>query len=303
MTGILAEEVARARRREVVRFVAIASIAGVLVGCVIAGVRSHRPNAAEWAAAKANRAQALEECLTAQSAEPESQQGSCDAGSIASWLSPDVRVFDLASSPNTIVWSGLILGLAGWLLGGALIGADWANGTMAMTLTWEPRRSRLLVAKLSAAGLVTFLLSVALLGALVLGLLVVAKTRGLDLIASDFWPNVGIASFRVALASAAAAVAAGAIAFIARSATFAVAAVFVYLVVVEGPVRLGLPGIANWLVVENAIAWTRGTTTRPLGTASGAGLDLAALGVLLFWLALAVGIAWWIFRSRDIASS
>jgi ABC-type transport system involved in multi-copper enzyme maturation permease subunit len=301
VTGILAEEVARARRREVVRFVAVAAIAGVLVGSLIAGVRSHRPTAPEWAAAKANRAQAFQECLAAQAAESAPQQVSCDAGPIASWLSPDVRVFDLASLPNTVVWSGLILGLAGWLLGGALIGADWANGTMAMTLTWEPRRSRLLAAKLCAAGLVTFLLSVALLGTLVLGLLVV-KTRGLDLIPSDFWPNVGIASFRVALASAAAAVAAGALAFIARSATFAVAAVFVYLVVVEGPVHLRLPSIANWLIVENAIAWTRGTTTRPLGTASGAGLDLAALGVLLFWLAFAVGIAWWIFRSRDIAS-
>ncbi len=302
MTTLFREELTRARRREVVRFVAIASLAGVLVGCIIAGVQSHRPSDEEWAAAEALQQRAFHECVAQGSGSMERQESECDPGPIASWLSPDIKVFDLESLPSTIVWSSLILGLAGWLMGSTLIGADWANGTMGMLLTWEPRRSRLLTAKLCAVALVTLVLSAVLLAALVLGLVGVAQTRGLTGVSSGFWTDVGFASVRVVIISTAAAVAAGAVAFVARSATFAVATLFVYLVAVEGPVHLRLPGLARWLIAKNAMAWTAGKGSDAVHAVSRNALDVSALGVVAIWLAVALAVSWWTFRTRDIVS-
>lgn len=300
MIALFRQEVARACRREVVRFVAAAGIAGVLVGCAIAGVTTHRPSEAEWASARAQREGAYQQCLApARPESGESQVSTCDPGPVASWLAPNIRVFDLQSIPNTIIWSSLLLALAGWLVGGALVGADWASGTFASLLTWEPRRARLLFGRLSAVALVTFVLSTVLLAALVLGLTLVAFTRGLTFVSPGFWGTLAASSLRVIALSTAAALTAASLAFVSRSATFAVASLFVYLVAVEGPVYLRLPQLSRWLVVPNSYAWTTGR--RPwIDAGSLIAFDAAAAGVLALWIALIIGTAFWTFKSRDV---
>jgi ABC-2 type transport system permease protein len=302
---LLRAELARAGRREVVRFVAVAGLVGVLVGCAIAGLKSQRPTDSQWDEAKVLREAARRDCLDqpdlTESAEAEAL---CDPGPLATWLSPEIRVFDIASIPDTIVWSSLLLGLAGWLIGATLIGADWASGSLATVLTWEPRRVRLLLAKYAASALTTLGVSCLLLAALVIGLSIVAATRGLTSTHPSFWADVGATSLRVVVISGVAALAAAGLASIARSATFAVASLFVYLVAVEGPIHLRLPDAADWLVTQNAVAWTTG---KLLDTNGGSGVSVissfhvAALGVVALWVGTILAVGCWIFHRRDVS--
>src|SRR4029450_12612117 len=55
----------------------------------------------------------------------------------------------------------------GWMRGASAIGADWHTGHLTTILTWEPRRGRVLVAKIAAGLTGVFVLSLviqALLG-------------------------------------------------------------------------------------------------------------------------------------------
>ena len=46
-----------------------------------------------------------------------------------------------------------------WLVGASFIGAEWRHGTITTLLTWEPRRIRLMVAKVAAVVLFGFVVS------------------------------------------------------------------------------------------------------------------------------------------------
>ena len=59
-----------------------------------------------------------------------------------------------------------LLGI-GAILGAAFIGAEYRAGTIETTLLWEPRRLRVLAAKLAAGSISVFVIHVALLGFLV----------------------------------------------------------------------------------------------------------------------------------------
>jgi hypothetical protein len=299
MLTLLKEELARARRLDVFRFVAVAGVAGIVVGCVFFGVTSHRPTDADWSSARALQEKWQQDCLS-DMARKDTQQPVCDPGDLASYLSPDIRVFDERSIPRTIVWSALLLGLAGWLSGAVMVGADWASGMLMLLLTWEPRRGRVLSARLIVAGVIAFILSAALLVALVVGLVVVATTRGLTSLPPGFWMSVVAAVLRVATITSIATVASGAVAFITRSATFAVAALFVYLVAVEASMSLHFPSVARWLVAQNVVTWTTGH--RPVDLAPTHTYELGALGVLFLWTLVTVIVAAWTFHARDVTA-
>src|SRR6266568_420469 len=72
------------------------------------------------------------------------------------------------------VWFAII----GWLLGASYIGAEWRTGMMATLLTWEPRRVRVMVAKVIAAVFVTFVVVMVLQALLVGALYPAAAYRG-----------------------------------------------------------------------------------------------------------------------------
>jgi len=94
------------------------------------------------------------------------------------------RQFHYETLPIILVAMSPVAISLGWLLGASLVGAEWHAGTMATLLTWEPRRLRVLAAKLVAAGALAFTLAVGLqllLGAALLpaGLLR-GTTQGID---------------------------------------------------------------------------------------------------------------------------
>jgi len=75
--------------------------------------------------------------------------------------------YALVGLPDVLLGTSLILVSVGWMLGASAIGADWHAGHLTTILTWEPRRGRVLFAKIAAALTGVFVLSLliqALLG-------------------------------------------------------------------------------------------------------------------------------------------
>jgi ABC-2 type transport system permease protein len=298
--SLFKEEIARAKSREVVRFVAAAGIVGVLLGCLIAGAGSRPPTTSDWAAAREARLAAQQACLT-QSSHGDSP--SCDPGEDSLWLSPKVKVYDVRSVPDAIALASTLFALAAWLIGAVLVGGDWASGTMSTLLTWEPRRIRLLAAKLASAGVVVLVLAGIVLTILVLGLTSVSTLRGLHEAPAGFWPSVIAMSVRTILLTSVFAMMAGATAFFSRSAAFSMASLASYLLVVEGLARLRVPLATRWLIVDNAIAWVVG---RPSGSDGPllntlSNFRVQAIVILGAWLVACMLLASWSFRSRDVS--
>jgi hypothetical protein len=79
---------------------------------------------------------------------------------------------------DVLTGAAFIFMLIGLVLAASAVGAEWQAGTFASQLTWEPRRQRVLAAKLVAPVAVTTVLSLVLGSVLVAGAVVAAQTRG-----------------------------------------------------------------------------------------------------------------------------
>lgn len=141
--------------------------------------------------------------------------------------------------------------LLGTVLGATLVGADWASGTYATLLTWEPRRFRALLARLAVVAITVFLITAALQALFVASFRVAVAFRGSTLGTPRGWlADVAGIGFRVALVSVALALIAAAIATIGRSTVLAVGALFGYLVIVEGFLGGLVQGLERWLLLR-----------------------------------------------------
>ena len=75
--------------------------------------------------------------------------------------------YALVGLPDVLMGTSLVLVSVGWILGASAIGADWHAGHVTTILSWEPRRGRVMFAKIAAALTSIFVLSLviqALLG-------------------------------------------------------------------------------------------------------------------------------------------
>ena len=179
-------------------------------------------------------------------------------------------------------------------------GSSRRSPTAASTLlTWEPRRVRVLVAKLVAAGTLVVALTVArqiLLGAALLpaGLLR-GTTNGID---SDWLRSLGGVGLRVAAVSVVGATMGLSIATIGRNTAAALGIAFGYLAIVDNAIRGLRPNWSPWLLGDNIIVViTNQTQNTPLVGRSA--LEAATL-VASYTLAL-LAAALFSFRRRDIA--
>lgn len=301
MSTLIREETSRASSREVVRFLSIAGAASVVLACLITGVRSSPPSASDWVYAREASAQARQDCLNVKGG---AELTACDTGRLANWLPPGLNVSDIQSLPFTLHWAGLALAMGAWLLGATLVGAEWPSGTVAILTTWEPRRGRLLGAKLSAAALVSAAIGAGIVIALILGMTTIAQTRGLSDAPAGFWWGISATSLRIVILSGISATMAAAVAFIARSATAASAVLFGYFIAIEGVARAGLPAAERWLLVGASMPWITGSrwgagddAVAPMVMGH---FDVAALGILIAWMISSVLVARWLFLRRDV---
>jgi ABC-type transport system involved in multi-copper enzyme maturation permease subunit len=176
--------------------------------------------------------------------------------------SPEVGAdprFPLTMLPDILKGTSIPLILAGWLLGASFIGADWRAGTITTLLTWEPRRTRVIVAKVLACAASVFALAIAL--QVVLGgvLALDAAFRGTTQGVGATWlrETSGVAVRAATLASVASVIG-FAVASTGRNTAAALGAGFAYLAVIENLVRGLRPEWQRWLFSDNAMVFITG---------------------------------------------
>ncbi|HET9249046.1 MAG TPA: hypothetical protein VFP13_03785 [Actinomycetota bacterium] len=206
--------------------------------------------------------------------------------------------FDLASLPDVLMGTSLVLVSVAWMLGASAIGADWHAGHVTTILTWEPRRGRVLLAKIAAALASVFVLSLAIQALLGAALAVAAAGAGSTAGADAAWlaETTGVA-LRVATLSTIFAGFGFGLASVGRNTAVALGVGFGYLVIVENLVRGLRPQWTPWLLTDNAGLFIVDSPAdfALLGRSTiGAGLYLGAVATLLLLAASAA------FRARDV---
>lgn len=186
-----------------------------------------------------------------------------------------------------------------FLLGATLIGAEWQSGNMATLLGWEPGRFRVLAAKafLPAAVVAIGVLA----GEIVLGgaLIPAAAFRGTTEGVNAAWLlDVAGVAFRVAVASALAAIAGASIAMIGRNTAAALGAGFVYALVEVFTRGFDNPAWQRWLVGENAGIFVTARTPAPPGPGFSPSIALLLLVVYVGAIFVAAAAS---FLRRDAA--
>lgn len=190
------------------------------------------------------------------------------------------------------------LAMIALVLGATLIGAEWRANTIATQLTWEPRRVRVLGAKVAVAALVGagffVLAQAALAGALLPAGLLRGTTEGVD----RAWVREALGLVLRGGAFAAIASTIGfTIATVGRNTTAALGVMFGYIALAEGTLLGNIwPWMRRWLLLGNSIVFVSGSPSSDVEgrTVIGAGLLLAAYAAGA-WLLSAV----W-FARRDV---
>lgn len=206
--------------------------------------------------------------------------------------------YELVGLPDVLMGTSLVLVSVAWILGASAIGADWHAGHVTTILTWEPRRGRVMLAKIAASLASVFVVSLVIQALLGAALAVAAAGAGSTAGADAAWlaeaAGVGL---RVALLSTIFAGFGFGLASAGRNTAVALGVGFGYLVIVENLVRGLRPQWTPWLLTDNAgLFIVDSPIDFPLLARStfGAGLYLAAVGAVL--LLVASGL----FRSRDV---
>ncbi len=299
MIRLVLVELRRYFARPLMRIVAILALGGILVGATIALFRSHPPD--EFLAAQLEKKEKrIEACLEGgrrlPRGIPESEKENfCRYNTGPFVVDPRWHLTDLE---NIFLGTSPFLIIAGWLLGASFIGAEWNSRNLETTLTWEPRRLRLLAAKAAALALATAVGAVAL--QLVLGLAMVpAALRGTTAGADAAWLlDTTEMSLRVALVSSIAAVIGFSIAALGHGTAAALGAGFAYLAIVESLVRAWKPQWFRWLITDNAVTLLTGESPGVVGFA-GRTMGAAAIVLVVYALVVMAAAMWW-FNTRDV---
>jgi ABC-type transport system involved in multi-copper enzyme maturation permease subunit len=262
MTAVLVVELRRALSRRLVRMLVLVALVGIVAIAIGAWVTS-------------------------------------DADSPTAYSAADIwSGVDDSGDANTLGSTSALFLFMGLLGGASFIGAEYRAGTIGTLLTWEPRRLRVIAAKLIAAGVVAGLLYLVLQAVLAAALVGVASGAGTtDGVDADFYVRLGGLLVRGALLTAGCAILGGSLAALGRNTTAALGIVLGYLLVVENILRGLRPGWDEWLVIDNLFLVLVG---RPEDSAD---LQRSVLGagiLLVAYLAVLVSGTAAVFARRDV---
>jgi len=201
--------------------------------------------------------------------------------------------FDIGILPTTTLL-GFFLAI---VVGASLIGAEYRAGTIETLLVWEPRRLRVVAAKLLSTAVVALLLYLTFQTLLALALLPTAVFRGVTEGADAAWlGHLVVSLLRIGAIVAALAVVGGSFAVITRNTGGAIALVFAYLIGVEVMVQSLSDGLNRWFVVPNLVLATGLIPVDFELTRSAAAATVLLLGYLATLVAVTAGL----FRTRDL---
>ena len=190
------------------------------------------------------------------------------------------------------------MAMLAWLLGASSIGAEWHSRGMTTSLTWEPRRGRVLVAKFSVAAVVAFAWILILQLVFAALMYPAAAFRGsMDGVDAAWLMEAGGGILRIGAVASLAALLGAALATIGRNTAAAFGVGFAYLTIVEGLVRGFKPSWDDWLIGDNLALFAIGPedVTNVAHSQVGAGLLVLGYTLALAW------VAFMIFRKREIA--
>jgi ABC-2 type transport system permease protein len=298
--NLIRSELLRIWSRRMVRVLAILAVLGIVVGVTIGAIQSNKPD------------------LVAAQSQYEGDRQRCLAGGMISedQLPPDVTLeafcadnvrlgsyvnssLQLSELPAFLKGTAFILIVLGLTVGASSVGADWQVGTMAVLLTWETRRIRVILVRIAVVVVSVFALAVALQSVLSLALAAAASFRGTTVGTESPWLTGVLGTvLRIAGASALGAWLGGTLAMIGRNTAAALGVAFGYLAIVESLLRGFIPKISGSLLSTNLVVFVDGRagtseTGSPIAV-GGASITVAlyAGGLLIVALAL--------FRTRDV---
>jgi ABC-2 family transporter protein len=165
----------------------------------------------------------------------------------------DPRFSFALNATHLVIASVALASIVGFVMSTGFIGAEWTAGTFPLLLTWEPRRLRVLFAKLGVVMATFLVIGVVSTLLLLAGGWVVAATRGTTAgMTSTVWHGVLWYGLRglalIALLSGAGAAIAG----LTRHTSAALVGAIGYLVVFEIVVRRLHPEWIRWFLTSNA---------------------------------------------------
>jgi ABC-2 type transport system permease protein len=172
--------------------------------------------------------------------------------------------------PDYALAVGAATAMVGFLLAATFIGAEWSSKNLVAWLFWEPRRLRVMAAKLLA--LLTSVLLIAVLAQLVwFGVAkLLVHYRGLPVStlgpqAAHFWSHVVNAQARAAALVLITALVGFSLASLMRNSAAALGVAFVYFAVVENVIRWLNPDLQPYLFTTNVGAWIANNGITVLG--------------------------------------
>ncbi|MGH2694832.1 MAG: ABC transporter permease subunit [Actinomycetota bacterium] len=295
-------EIRRMMSRRLLRFLVGLALLGILAAGVIVFVVSHHNDPGDLARAQVVREQQMEQCLAGEIGPSEQECPECfvdHAQFCANEVVPQVKDsrFHLTAVSEVSMGLSVPALILAWLLGASAVGAEWHNRTVTTTLTWEPRRTRVLAAKAVGASIVMFVLTVTLLAVLAAALYPAAAIRGTTMgVDAAWWGEFAEIVMRAGALSAVAAAMGLAIATIGRNTAAAVGAGFVYIAIVESLVRGYKPAWTRWLIGDNAATFVFGPNEVGL-IGRGRGGAVLLLGMYALILLAAASI---VFARRDV---
>ena len=213
------------------------------------------------------------------------------------FVNDEANTFGRGDMADGLLVLALPLLMLGWLVGASAIGAEWGNRTVSALLTWEPRRTRVLLAKVSAAGVSTALWVLALEIVWTAVMLPVASGADPRFELPFSWGEYAAVGGRVLLVSVIAGVLGFSLATIGKNTGAALGGGMAYLLIVETLVRNLKPSWSEWLLSTNIARVIEGSTDVSLQDRSS--VEPAVL-LALYAGALFV-VALWVFRRREMA--
>lgn len=257
-------EFRRLRLRRFTRVTLVASAIGLILASVWMWIAHARPSASDIASATAKRAQHIDdirqrvqECL----ASGGNQCGfvpSPDSVSINQWL--PYHPFNPELIGQFALPVAIGIAMAAFFIAASSIGAEWSSKNLVGTLFYEPRRLRLMGAKILAlAGVLIPVAFIAQALWLLAGRLLVTyrgdTVSSLGDRATDFWQNLIGVQTRAALIVLPIALIAFALANLLRNTAAALGIAFVYLAIVETITNAVIPALQPHLLTNAIGAW------------------------------------------------
>lgn len=317
---LILTEIRRASQRRLFRVALLGAVAGV-VAVAIFNLGTSDPNVES---ARAGARQQIADCerfadeersRIAEKGQDALGEAFFDCPAVSEIVEYYDKTFRYTDAVSAMVEGGAIFGaVVAFFLGASFVGAEWGSGNIATFLTWEPRRGRVLLAKLAAIVVVSAAAVAVLLLLVVLIHFPVAFWRGTTEGANGaFWGSVAESAGRAAGLAGVFAAAGGSIAMITRGTAGAFAIGGAYAGVIDPLLAFWRDGLLRpWLLFRNVPQFLGYAVERPItndftvGSDGGASFEFVVLSawrptfVLLSYVAVLVALGYAAFRVRDV---